>query len=74
MRSFFSFLSGVLSGAVVGVAAALLLAPSSGQRLRGDIRSRYETVLSDLKTSVEQERKRLQEELDSLKSGEIRIS
>ncbi len=74
MRSFFSFLWGVLSGAVVGVAAALLLAPSSGQRLRGDIQSRYETILDDIKASVEQERRRLEEELDSLKSGEIRIS
>ncbi len=74
MRGFFSFLSGVMSGAIVGVAAALLLAPSSGDRLRGDLRSRYENVLIDLKTSMETERKRLEEELEALRHGEIRLS
>jgi len=74
MRSFFSFLSGVLSGAVVGVAAALLLAPSSGNKLRGDLQSRYATTLSDIKASVASERKRLEEELEALRHGEIRLS
>jgi gas vesicle protein len=74
MRSFFSFLSGVLSGAVVGIAAALLLAPSSGNKLRGNLRSRYGNVLTDIKTSVASERKRLEEELESLRHGEIRLS
>jgi len=74
MRSFFSFLTGALSGAIVGVAAALLLAPSSGQRLRGDLGSRAQTVLADLKTSVASERKRLEEELEIMRHGEIKLS
>ena len=74
MRSFFSFLSGVMTGAVVGVAAALLLAPSSGDKFRDDVKARMDSTLSDLKESVASERKRLEDELDMLRHGEIRLS
>lgn len=74
MRSFFSFLTGAISGAVVGIAAALLLAPSSGDKLRGDLRSRYGSILTDVKSSVASERKRLEEELEAMRHGEIRLS
>ena len=39
-----------------------------------DAISRYEGMLSDLKTSIEGERRRLEEELEALKQGEIKIT
>lgn len=73
MKNFFSFIFGLLSGALVGVAAAMLLAPSSGDELRSSISSRYEGALANFRTTVEQERRKLEEELESLKRGEIEL-
>ena len=74
MRSFFNFVFGLLSGALVGAAAAMLLAPSSGDELRTSITSRYEGALANFRSTVEQERHKLEEELESLKRGEIELS
>jgi gas vesicle protein len=74
VRNFFSFVFGVLSGAVVGVAAAMLLAPSSGNELRSSLAGRYDGVLTSFRTAMEQERRRLEDELESLKRGEIELS
>ncbi len=74
MRSFFNFVFGLLSGALVGAAAAMLLAPSSGDEFRSALTSRYEGALANFRSTVEQERRKLEEELDSLKRGEIELS
>lgn len=74
MSRFFSFLAGVLIGALVGSVLALLYAPSSGEALRAEMQSRLDRAVSDIKTSVETERKRLEEELAALKKGEIRVA
>ena len=47
MRKFFSFLAGVLAGAVVGAAAAILLAPYSGSELQDQIRSRAQALVEE---------------------------
>ena len=73
MRGIFSFLSGVMTGALVGAAAALLMAPTSGDKFRDDVKARMDSTFSDLKESVASERKRLEEELDMLRHGEIRL-
>lgn len=73
MKNFFSFIFGLLSGALVGVAAAMLLAPSSGDELRSSISNRAEGALANFRTTVEQERRKLEEELESLKRGEIEL-
>lgn len=73
MRSFFNFIFGLLSGALVGAAAAMLLAPSSGDELRTSLSSRYEGTLANFRSTVEQERRKLEEELESLKRGEIQL-
>jgi hypothetical protein len=44
MRRAISFLIGVVSGAMVGAAVAILLAPSSGQELQGQMRSRVQEL------------------------------
>ncbi len=42
MRRAFSFFIGTLVGGIIGAAAALLLAPFSGEEMRGQIDSRFE--------------------------------
>lgn len=74
MRRFMSFMSGLFSGAIVGGLVALLMAPASGHQLRGDLQDRVDGLLGDLRSAVEQERERLEAELESLKHGEIQIS
>jgi gas vesicle protein len=74
MRSFSNFILGIFAGALVGATAALLLTPSSGEDLRSDIQSQADKLFSDFRTTVETERKRLEEELEALKRGEIQIS
>lgn len=74
MKRIISFLSGVLSGAVVGSVVAILLAPSSGKEMIGGIQGRADQLVDNLKAAVEQERQRLEAELASLKRGEIQVS
>jgi gas vesicle protein len=74
MKRFVSFLSGVLSGAVVGSVAATLLAPTSGKEMIGGIQGRANQMVDNLKSAVEQERQRLEAELASLRRGEIQVS
>ena len=74
MQRFFSFLAGVLAGALVGAVVALLLAPMSGEELRSEAQARADKVFLDIKSAVEDERKRLEAELEALKRGEILVS
>lgn len=73
MQRFFSFLSGLFAGALVGGVAALLLAPSSGEELRSEARTRVDKALQDFRSAIEEERKRLEAELEALKRGEILV-
>jgi gas vesicle protein len=74
MSKFVNFLAGLLFGALIGAAIALLLAPMSGERLREEAQARAEKTVDDVRATIEEERERLQAELDALKRGEIKIS
>lgn len=74
MSKFFSFLGGLLIGALVGSVIALLYAPMSGDQLRGEAQTRAEDVIADIRTAVAEERKRLETELEALKRGEIQLT
>lgn len=74
MRKFFSFLAGILTGALIGGLTALLLAPMSGEELRGETQLRIDKVVADVKSAVAEERQRLEAELEALKKGEIEIA
>ena len=74
MQRFFSFLAGVFSGLIVGAVVALLLAPMSGDDLRKQMQERSNELVSEVKSAVEEERKKLQDELESLKRGEIPVT
>jgi gas vesicle protein len=67
MRKFFSFLVGTVMGALVGATVALLLAPSSGETLRGQIRERFEALQAELTEAANEKRAELEEYLDTLR-------
>ena len=69
MNKFFSFFAGIFCGAVVGAAAALLLAPESGQELRADMVARWEDALSEARHAMEQTRSDLQAQFEQMQKG-----
>ena len=72
MNKFFSFLAGIVCGAVVGAAAALLLAPESGQELRADMAARWEDALNEARQAMEQTRLDLQAQFEQMQKGEYK--
>ena len=74
MQRFFSFLAGIFAGLIVGAVVALLLAPMSGDDLRKQMQERSNELVSDVKSAIDEERKKLQDELESLKRGEIPVT
>jgi gas vesicle protein len=63
-----SLLAGVGIGALVGAAAALLLAPQSGEATRTQIRDTADDLLVKLRDTVEDLRGKVDEMVTSLKS------
>lgn len=69
MRKLLAFVFGMLLGAVVGVAIATLLAPESGEEMRGQIQSRVQNVVDEGKRAAAERRVELESQLDQLKQG-----
>lgn len=67
MRKFFSFLIGTVMGALVGVTVALLLAPESGEELRGSIRQRFENLQVEIQEAAANRRIELEKQLANLR-------
>jgi gas vesicle protein len=62
-----------MSGSVVGAAAALLLAPSSGEQLRTDARNRWKETIDEAKAAMEATRLEKEREFEQMKeSGKLR--
>ena len=68
MRRLFGFLIGVFTGALVGSVLALLLAPESGETLRGQIRDRGQNFFNDIRHSADARRIELRSRLESLRA------
>ena len=67
MRKFFSFLTGVVMGALVGATVALLLAPFSGEELRGQLRQRLATLKDELSEAASSRRIELEKQLSKMR-------
>lgn len=67
MRRFFSFLIGTVTGAVVGAAVALLLAPMSGEELQNRARERVNTLADDIREAYAARVAQLEAELEDLR-------
>jgi gas vesicle protein len=69
MRKTLFLLMGVLSGALVGAAAALLLTPYSGKELQGQIRSRAQGLIEAGREAAAARGAELQAQWEALKRG-----
>ncbi|MFN8399669.1 MAG: YtxH domain-containing protein [Anaerolineales bacterium] len=69
MRRMFGFLIGIFTGALVGGVIAVLLAPESGERLRGQLRDRGQNFLNDVRHSADARRIELRSHLESLRTS-----
>jgi len=68
MKRMFGFLIGIVVGGLVGSTIALLLAPESGDQLRGEIRSRGETFFNDIRHAADERKIELRQKLDTLRA------
>lgn len=68
MRSLIRFFSGFVMGALVGTVLALLLSPTSGEELRGQIRSEAERIQDEVKKAASDRRMEMEHQLETLRS------
>jgi gas vesicle protein len=68
MKNLLSFLLGISMGALVGVVVALLLAPMSGEQLRGQIQDQVARVQQEVTQAAELRRAELERQLAELRA------
>lgn len=68
MRRAFSFLRGMIIGGVVGAIIAILIAPVSGEEIRGQLQERTIRLRDDIKSIAEERRAELERELEALRA------
>lgn len=68
MRKLSGFLAGLMSGAIVGTVAALLLAPMSGRELQAQTRNQFDTLIKDARQAADVKRVQLEAQLEALKA------
>jgi gas vesicle protein len=71
MRKIFGFLIGVTVGGLVGSTIALLLAPESGERLRGELRSRGESFFNEVRHAADERRIELRQRLETMREPRV---
>ncbi|HET89385.1 MAG TPA: YtxH domain-containing protein [Chloroflexi bacterium] len=69
MKKAFSFLLGVVSGAVIGAVAAILLAPYPGSELQARVRTRIQELIEEGRRAAAERRSELEVQLESFKRG-----
>lgn len=69
MRKVISFLAGLLAGAMVGAAAAILLAPYSGSELQGQVRARVQALIEEGRRAAAARRAEMEAQLEAFKRG-----
>ncbi len=68
MKRMFGFLIGIFVGALVGSTVALLMAPESGEKLRGQIRERGQGFMHDVQHAADSRKIELRGRLESLRA------
>jgi len=68
MKRMFGFLIGIFVGSLVGSTIALLMAPESGEELRGKIRARGENFFDDVRHAADERRIELRHRLESMRA------
>ncbi|MFO8036764.1 MAG: YtxH domain-containing protein [Anaerolineales bacterium] len=67
MKKALNFVLGAILGGIVGSAAALLLAPSSGEELLKELESKAKNIQIEIKEAATKRRVELEEQLEELK-------
>jgi len=70
MQRVLNFFAGLVSGAVVGAALALLFAPSSGRSTRSNIQDYMDQLEREIRKAAKDRRAELEQQLAALR-GEI---
>jgi gas vesicle protein len=73
MNRFFSFLFGVVAGAVVGSTLALLFAPSSGRTLQEQMTELVDRVSGEVRDAANQRRNELEIELNRMRQTKFKL-
>ena len=68
MRRMFGFLIGIFVGALVGSTVALLMAPESGETLRGKLRERGQGIMNDVRHAADSRKIELRGRLETLRA------
>lgn len=69
MNKLFSFMAGAMCGALVGGVTALLLTPASGNNLREQAVTKWETAKQEAEQARTQTRQLLETEFEMMKGG-----
>jgi gas vesicle protein len=68
MRKFVAFLAGAALGGLVGATLAVLMAPYSGEELRGKAQDRYLEIRSQVTEAAAARRAELEQQLQALRT------
>ena len=68
MRRMLGFLIGIFVGALVGSTVALLMAPESGEKLRGELRARGQGFMNDVRHAADSRKIELRGRLETLRA------
>ncbi len=74
MRKLMSFLAGATVGALVGATLSVLMAPQSGEELRGEIRERANRFRAELEEAAHERRTELEHQLEMMRRPQAEIS
>jgi len=64
----FGFLIGISVGGLVGSSIALLMAPDTGEALRGQLRERGQNFFSDIRHAADERRIELRQRLEVMRA------
>ena len=68
MAKFGKFMTGFFFGAVLGAAAAILLAPHSGEKMRSEVDVYYKKTTEDIRVAAAKKREELEKQLSQLRA------